>query len=323
MVMGTHCSVCVFYGPAAALYSFPGGHPLNSERVKTFWSLLTQQQEFLQGRIQRYEPVMADEEDILSFHSSEYVSFVKAASALGHGFLDEGDTPAFKGVFEASSYVVGSTAQALDQIMKGSFQHAFNPLGGLHHARRDAAGGFCVFNDAAVAIEIAKRRHGITRLAYVDIDAHHADGIYYEFEDDPSVFIADVHEDGRYLYPGTGHDYERGKGSAEGTKLNIPLQPKSGDAEFSAAFRKVQDFITASNPELIILQCGADGLDGDPLTHLRYSVASHRQATGWLHEFSHHACQGRILVLGGGGYNVQNTALAWVEVVKALLERRT
>ncbi len=266
---------------------------------------------------------MADEEDILSFHSVEYVSFVKAASTIGQGFLDAGDTPAFKGVFEASSYVVGSTARALDQIMKGSLQHGFNPTGGLHHARRDAAGGFCVFNDAAIAIVIAKKRYGITRLAYVDIDAHHGDGVYYEFEDDPSVFIADIHEDGRYLYPGTGHDYERGKGHAEGTKLNIPLQPRSGDAEFSVAFQKVKGFISASNPELIILQCGADGLDGDPLTHLRYSVASHQQATSWLHEFSHRACAGRMLVLGGGGYNVQKTAMAWVEVVKALLERRT
>ena len=317
----THCNVCVFYGPATELYSFPDGHPLNSARVKSFWGLLKEQEEFLRARIRRCEPVMAEEQDIMRFHSKEYISFVKKASLLGHGYLDAGDTPAFKGVFEASSYVVGSTLLGLNMIMKGSVQHAFNPVGGLHHARRDTAGGFCVFNDAAIAIQLAKEKYGITKLAYVDIDAHHGDGVYYEFEDDPTVYIADIHEDGTYLYPGTGHEYEKGKGTAEGTKLNIPLQPQSGDAEFSAAFSRVQAFITKSQPELIILQCGADGLDGDPLTHLRYSVAAHRLAANWLHEFSHEACQGRLLVLGGGGYNAQNTAQAWVEVVKTMSER--
>jgi len=275
------------------------------------------------------DPVMARAQDVTAFHDQTYVEFVKQSSVKGGVLLDRGDTPAFKGVYEASLNVVGSTLAALDMVMAGrdakgrKVEHAFNPIGGLHHARRDSASGFCVFNDIGAAIVAARRKYGLERIAYVDIDAHHGDGVFYEFEDDPLLFFADIHEDGSYLYPGTGSARETGTGAAEGTKLNIPLQPTAGDTEFAAAFAEVEQFVDSCRPELVILQCGADGLAGDPITHLQYSPKSHRLAADSLHRLAHKHCSGRIIALGGGGYNRANLASAWTEVVKSFASNDT
>jgi acetoin utilization protein AcuC len=269
------------------------------------------------------DPVLAGAQAVLSFHDTEYVELVKMASKRGGVLLDRGDTPAFKGAFEASLYVVGSTLAALDMVMAGRdnrerrVHHAFNPIGGLHHARRDSAGGFCIFNDIDVTILAAREKYRIKRIAYIDIDAHHGDGVFYEFEDDPLLFFADIHEDGRYLYPGTGSASEIGKGSAAGTKLNIPLQPGAGDDEFIKAFGKIEQFVDNVKPELIILQCGADGLVGDPITHLQYTSKAHRFAANSLHRLAHKHCNGRIVALGGGGYSRANIGTAWTEVIKS------
>jgi len=155
-------------------------------------------------------------------------------------------------------------------------------------------------------------------VAYVDIDAHHGDGVYYGFESDPRVTIADIHEDGRTLFPGTGGEAERGKGDAAGSKLNIPLPAGSGDEEFFEAFEKVHRFVEESKPEFIFLQCGADGLRGDPLSHLRYSSAAHALASKRLHALAHELCDGRIMAMGGGGYSAANVNAAWTAVVKEL-----
>jgi acetoin utilization protein AcuC len=245
------------------------------------------------------------------------------ASKRGGVLLDKGDTPAFKGVFEASLYTVGSTLAGLEFVISGKdksgikIDHAFNPIGGLHHAMRDSASGFCVFNDIGVAIMVARSKYNIQRIAYVDIDAHHGDGIFYEFEDDPLLFFADTHEDGRYLFPGTGSANETGKGAAAGTKLNIPLQPGANDEAFVSEFGRVEQFIDEARPELIILQSGADSLAGDPITHLQFSAKAHRHAADALHRLAHKHCNGRIIGLGGGGYNRDNIGEAWTQVVKS------
>jgi acetoin utilization protein AcuC len=241
-------------------------------------------------------------------------------------------------------YPVGSTLRGFESIMSGEVDHFFNPVGGLHHARRERAGGFCVFNDAAIVIEKAiksfaanenekdvksnsaannrselRGRKALPSVAYVDIDCHHGDGVFYAFEDDPRVIIADIHEDGRYLYPGTGSSDEIGTGYAKGTKLNIPLPPDSGDNEFFDAFDKVSKFLRSFGPfECIFLQCGADGLAADPITHLRYTEKAHEYAAKELHKLAHETCAGRILAMGGGGYNPQNVASAWMAVVNEL-----
>jgi acetoin utilization protein AcuC len=315
------CQTAVFYGEALASYGFGGSHPLGTDRLGAFWNKL--QSENIPNVVVE-EPALGNEGAALSFHEKRYVDLVRMSSKQGGVLLDRGDTPAFKGVFEASLYVIGSTLAALDYVVAGKdrqgrkIDHAFNPIGGLHHARRDTAGGFCVFNDIGVAILAARKKHGIKRIAYVDIDAHHGDGVFYEFEDDPLLFFADIHEDGRHLYPGTGFAFETGKGAAAGTKINLPLEPGAGDDEFIDAFARVEQFVDGIKPELIILQCGADGLAGDPITHLQYTQAAHSHAANVLHRLSHKHCSGRMIALGGGGYNRENIGSAWTEVVRAL-----
>lgn len=311
-------SVAVIYGEALSRYGFGGSHPLGTDRLQAFWSKFQSAGLDKSKNVKIEAPVLAEERVLLDFHSKKYVDFVKQASIVGTGFLDYGDTPAFPGVFEAASYVVGSTLLALDLVMKGNVDHAFNPIGGLHHAKRDVAGGFCVFNDIGVAITTARKNYNVKRIAYVDIDAHHGNGVFYEFDKDPLLFIADIHEDGKYLYPGTGFEHETGEGDAKGTKVNLPLQPLATDDNFINAFNEVEEFIDNSKPELIILQCGADGLKGDPITHLQYSTNAHKHATNVLHKLAHKHCSGRIIALGGGGYNRSNIGDAWVEVVKEL-----
>ena len=315
------CQTAVYFGEALAAYGFGGAHPLGNDRLYAFWSKL---QSDKPENITVEEPVSASADEALLFHDSDYLELVRRSSLVGGAFLDRGDTPAYRGVYEAALNVVGSTLAGLDAVMTGrdkkgrKIEHAFNPIGGLHHARRDAAAGFCVVNDIGVSILAARARYKINKIAYIDIDAHHGDGVFYEFEDDPDLIFGDIHEDGRHLFPGTGFPHERGKGRAAGTKLNVQLPPGAGDREFMLAYDDVEHFIDASKPELIILQCGADGLAGDPITHLQYSAAAHKYAADSLHKLAHKHCQGRILALGGGGYNRANIANAWTEVVKAL-----
>jgi len=295
-------------------YSFPGGHPMNRSRIETFYRALDESG--LNYGI--FKPVMASREEIGLFHDEDYIRFVQLSSVRGIGYLDYGDTPAFQGVFEAAAYVVGSTLGLVRLSLREQCR-GFNPMGGLHHATSSRAGGFCVFNDAAVAIKYLLEVEGLKAVAYVDIDAHHGDGVYYEFEDDPRVIFLDIHQDGRTLYPGTGFRHEDGRGAGKGKKLNIPLPPGSGDSEFVNAFDEGLAFLERNEFDLILLQCGADGVRGDPLTRLEYSVASHRYAASSLRRLASEKCGGRLVAMGGGGYNPENVAKAWIEVVRALV----
>jgi acetoin utilization protein AcuC len=309
--------VCVYIGEGLKRYAFGHGHPFGPDRMDAFWDYAKQQG--LEAEVCVLDPVQGTREAIERFHSPAYVDRVMAQSKTGVGLLDFGDTPAFPGIFEAASFVVGTTLDACDRLMRGDCQRAFTPIGGLHHARRDMAGGFCVFNDPAVAIETLRARYAVQRIGYVDIDAHHGDGMYYEFEQDPTVFIADLHEDGRFLYPGTGFAHETGRGAAQGTKLNIPMLPEAGDEDFFQAWERVEAFVDNARPEFIFLQCGADSLAGDPITHLQYTVAAHRHAADRLCALADKHCAGRLLAMGGGGYDRQNLAVAWAAVLKTLV----
>jgi acetoin utilization protein AcuC len=164
-----------------------------------------------------------------------------------------------------------------------------------------------------------RRNTGLERIAYVDIDAHHGDGVFYAFEDDPGVIFADTHEDGRYLYPGTGAVEETGRGAAAGTKLNLPLPPGADNAAFAQVWPQVIAHLERFDPQFIILQCGADSLEGDPITHLRFSPQTHGRAARELAELADRLGHGRVLALGGGGYNRGNLAQAWTAVVENLL----
>jgi acetoin utilization protein AcuC len=308
----------LYYGDALAHYGFGAGHPFGPDRLGAFWKECTARG--LDRRALIAAPVQASEADLLRFHTHAYVERVKLQSQTGEGFLDYGDTPAFPGVYEAAATVVGSTLDAVAHAVSGAAPRAFVPIAGLHHARREMAAGFCVFNDIGCAIETLRAVHGIHRIAYVDIDAHHGDGVYYAFADDPELIFVDLHEDGRFLYPGTGDAGETGSGAALGTKLNIPMPPGADDAAFRHVWPRVEEFVRAGQPEIILLQAGADSIAGDPLTHLRYTPAVHAHAARRLRALADELCGGRIVATGGGGYNRANLAAAWCAVVEALLD---
>lgn len=310
-------SVWVFRGEELARYGFGDGHPFGADRHEVFHDELARA--CLGDAIQYAVPRRASVDELALFHSPEYINFVSKKSAEGCGFLDGGDTPAFPGVFEIASDVVGTTLAAVDAVMQGDAQRAFVPIAGLHHAGRDHAAGFCVFNDCGVAVEHLRHHYDLQRIAYVDIDAHHGDGMFYGFEYDSDLLFADIHEDGRFLYPGTGAASETGKGLATGTKLNIPLPPGAGDDEFADAWPVVEAFVERARPEFIIMQCGADSLEGDPITHLRFSEDAHARAASELCRLAVKYCDGRIVATGGGGYNRHNVARAWTRVVESFV----
>ncbi len=316
--MSDSAPVCLYHGSELARYGFGHGHPFGPDRLDAFWS--EAQRQTLDQLACLCPPVAADRRTLERFHTPAYVEQVKSQSLTGEGYLDQGDTPAFPGVYEAASVVVGTSLDAIKRLMAGTCRRAFTPIGGLHHARRDSAAGFCVFNDCGVAIEVLIAEHGLERIAYVDIDAHHGDGVYYAFEDNPAVIFADMHEDGHFLYPGTGHASETGKGSAQGTKLNIPMPPLAGDELFRKRWADVEAFLCDHRPQIILFQCGADSVAGDPITHMEYSVSAHRHAAERLCHLADEFCEGRIAGFGGGGYNRQNLAAAWSAVLKAFLD---
>jgi acetoin utilization protein AcuC len=310
--------VLVYKGEAIAAYGFGDPHPFGIDRHNVFHRELADAN--LDGGIRYESPRRASVDELLLFHTADYIDKVSRMSQEGRGYLDDGDTPAMPGIFDAASDVVGTTLAAVDAVMQGEAKRAFVPIAGLHHAARDAAAGFCVFNDCGVAVEYLRLKHGVRRVAYVDIDAHHGDGVFYGFEDDPDLLFADIHEDGRYIYPGTGAAEETGTGRARGTKLNIPLAPGADDAEFRMAWRRVEAYLDAAQPEFILFQCGADSLEGDPITHLCYTEQAHADAATTLCLLADKHCDGRIVGTGGGGYNRENLARAWTRVVQAFAE---
>ena len=309
--------VQLYVGAALGQYGFPNGHPFGTDRQDAFWRETLKLG--LDRNVRHARPRAATREEIERFHTPAYVERVDELSELGHGTIDYGDTPAYPGVYEASSAVVGSALDGLERIMNGECYRTFQPIGGLHHARRGSGAGFCVFNDCGVVIDTLRRKFKVKRIAYVDIDVHHGDGLYYPYEGDPELILADLHEDGRFLYPGTGDAGERGTGAAHGTKLNIPMMPGAGDHEFLEAWERVVDFLRGHKPEFILLQCGADSVAGDPLAHLRYTPAAHAHAARSLCRLANEMAQGRIMGFGGGGYHRGNLAAAWNGVLQEFI----
>ncbi len=310
-------SVALYLSPALGAYGFGNNHPFGTDRMDAFFTETLKQG--LDKQVQLISPNACEESDLVRFHTTDYVEKVKRQSKSGSGYLDAGDTPSYKGVYEAASTVVGAGLDGLQLMMEGRCSKIFVPIAGLHHASRESAAGFCVFNDAGVLIEKVRAQYGLQRVAYIDIDAHHGDGVFYAFESDPDLIFADIHEDGRFLYPGTGDAAETGVGEAVGTKLNIPLAPGADDQAFYQAWDELEVFVAAAKPELIILQAGADSVKGDPITHLAFTPEAHGFAALRLAKLANTVCNGRMIALGGGGYNRTNLALAWNEVVKGML----
>lgn len=315
MTAGSEVLLCA--GEALRRYGFPDGHPFSADRQQAF--LDEARRRGLLPALRRLEPRIASVDELGGFHTRAYVERIVRGSQTGEGWLDYGDTPCFLGVLEAAGAVGGSALDALAQVIGGTAPRSFQPIGGLHHARRNSAAGFCVINDIGIVIESLRKQHGVNRIAYVDIDVHHGDGVFYSYEDDPDLIVVDIHEDGHYQYPGTGHARERGTGKAEGSKLNLPLLPGASDGDFLEAWAAAEEFLRDQRPSIILMQCGADSLEGDPLGHLDLSPASHAYATQRLCRLANEMCEGRLMAFGGGGYNLTNIGHGWCAVVEELL----
>ncbi len=294
-------------------YGFPS-HPLTTSRYQYFLKYYRSHRDRL-GCVEEVNRYPCKDEYLTLFHTEEYVRYVKQMSELGYGYLDYGDTPAYKGVYEVSLHTVCATRDAVLRTLKGGI--AVNLAGGWHHSFRNRASGFCVFNDIAVAIESIRER--VLNIMYIDIDAHHGDGVYYSYEADPSIYIFDIHETPRFLYPGTGYSYENGSGPAKGTKINVEMEPGSKGIDLLRQLDKLVGFIDKASPEYFILQAGTDGLAGDPLTHLEYDVESFIEMVLTIIKIAVDRGIG-ITLLGGGGYQPEKFGYVWVEIVKRICD---
>lgn len=330
----TPSAVEFVFAPEMADYRFPPGHPMRPERFTlTFelaraWGLVSAGDERTTGDALLVRPRPATDDELLLAHSAEYVAHVRAVSTdpdradLSHG-IGPGDTPAFPGIHDAAALAVGGTLEALTAVIDRRALRAFNPAGGLHHAHRGHASGFCVYNDLVVAIEHAIRRRPGLRVAYIDIDAHHGDGVEAAFYDRPDVLTVSVHESGDYLFPGTGRPHDRGRDAGEGATLNVPLPPGAGDAALVTAVEdSVAPAVAAFSPDVIVAQLGADSHAGDPLTHLEVSTGGFVEAVRRIVALADEACEGRIACTGGGGYQPFSAVpVMWASALAVLLDR--
>jgi acetoin utilization protein AcuC len=304
----TASALTVVWDPRFRAYDFGPDHPFNEASrelaVRLFESSLLPKQRALVDWQREVEP--AGTSTLLSFHSAGYLQQIRAASTTGRRWpLDGGDTPAFPGCFEASARIVAGTERAVRTVLERGGA-AFAPAGGLHHAHRDRASGFCIFNDLAVGIAAALDAG--RRVAYVDVDVHHGDGVMYGFYREGRLLDIDFHQDGRTLFPGTGHVRETGAGDGAGLKVNVPLLPGSGDdALVPLARRVIPPMVRDFRPDLMVVQHGTDGHWGDPLAQLQYTPSGYaeidRMLLGLAGEFG-----GRIVVSGGGGYEARNVS---------------
>jgi acetoin utilization protein AcuC len=292
----------VIFGDPSQRYDFGPSHPLTPRRFGPGIGLLRA------AGAERFEPpVLAPDAEVERLHAESYVRAVRGfdddpwgAASAGIG---PGDCPPFPGMHEASATVVGGSVRAMDAILEGRVLHAFHPGGGLHHAMRARASGFCIYNDVALAV--ARAKDAGQRVLYVDIDVHHGDGTQALFWDDPAVLTISVHETGRTLFPGTGDVSETGGPNAQGSAVNVPLLPGSGDPSWlSAIAAVVGEAAEAFRPDVLVTQHGADGYVTDPLAHLEVTTAGFARAVALLHEVAHRYTGGRWLATGGGGYDV-------------------
>lgn len=295
-------SSILVYGPRSTTYDFGPSHPLTPRRFGTGISLL----ETL-GAVPNLAPEPATDEELAWAHDPAYIEHVKACGQNPAGArgmrIGPGDTPAFAGMHEASASVAGGSIRAMEAILRGDVTHAFHPGGGLHHAMRARGSGFCVYDDVALAIARA-RRDGL-RVMYVDLDVHHGDGVQAIHWLDPDVLTVSIHESGYSLFPGTGFADEIGGEGAEGSKVNIALDPGTGEVGWVEALEIALPLLAAAfRPDVIVSQHGADSHAWDPLAHLRVTTTAMGRAAHHVDGLAHQHAGGRWLATGGGGYDV-------------------
>ena len=301
-------AVAVPWDPALVEYDFGASHPLNPVRVELTFALARALGVMDRPNITELGVTPADDALLTPVHAPSYLDAVKEAGSTGrpdplHG-LGTMDNPVFADMHEASALVAGGTLAAARAVLEQTHDHAVNIAGGLHHAMPAAASGFCVYNDPAIAIAWLLEQ-GVEKIAYVDIDAHHGDGVQAAFWDDPRVLTISLHESGRTLFPGTGFPDEIGGVGAEGTAVNVALPAGTGDTGWLRAFHAVvPPLVRAFAPEILVSQHGCDSHALDPLTNLLVSLDGQRTAHAAIHGLAHEVCGGRWIATGGGGYEL-------------------
>ena len=312
----------VIWDERFAGYDFGPGHPMAPVRLELTARLCRDLGLFDDpSRVEVVGAEPADDGLLTTVHDPAYVAAVRAASddpsradpARGLGTEDD---PVFHGMHEASARVVAGTVDVARAVCAGTAEHGVNFCGGLHHAMPDRASGFCVYNDVAVGIR-ALLDAGARRVAYVDVDVHHGDGVERIFWDEPRVLTISVHESGRALFPGTGFADELGGRSAEGTAVNVALPAGTGDAGWLRAVHSVvPPLVRAFAPDVLVTQHGCDSHVLDPLAHLAVTLDAQRAVQTTLHELAHEVCGGRWVATGGGGYEVVDVVpRAWAHLV--------
>ena len=300
----------IVHDAALESYGFGGGHPFNPLRLRLTLELCRDLGLLADHPLTPSEP--ATDADLTTVHSLTYVRMVQGAGRgaarlsrlLDYG-LGSGDNPVFPDMHEACARVVGGVLESCRLVMRGDAAHAMCISGGLHHAMRSRASGFCVYNDAGVAIARLKEERPGIRIAYVDTDAHHGDGVQWMFFEDPNVLTVSIHETGRYLFPGTGDVREKGMGEGKGYSVNVPLQPYTDDDSFISTFEAVvPEALRLFEPDLIISQNGCDAHKLDPLTHLSATTRLYEHVPAKMHDLAHELCDGRWVATGGGGYDI-------------------
>lgn len=304
-------------------YALGGDHPLNPVRLD-----LTVRLAGALGVLDDVPllvPQQASDEELGRSHSSEYLAAVKSAPLashdVGHG-LGTPDNPVFMNMHSSAALVAGSTLLAAQQIASGATDRAVNIAGGLHHAMRDSAAGFCVYNDVSVGISWLLD-HGFERVAYIDTDVHHGDGVQAAFYDDPRVLTISLHQHPMTLFPGTGYADETGGAGAEGTSVNIALPPMTSDAGWLRAFSAVVPRLLAEfRPQILVTQCGVDSHREDPLADLSLTVDGHRAIYRRLRELARDYAGGKWLAVGGGGYQlIKVVPRSWTHLLATVLDR--
>jgi acetoin utilization protein AcuC len=323
---GTSRSGTVVWSERFLDYTWTPEHPMQPARLK-FTMALAGSLGLLEG-VELLEPAAAGRPDLLRIHTPDYLDAVERAvppvgspAAPPYG-LGSPDNPVFPHMHEAASTIVGGTLAAAREIAEGRTKRAVSIGGGMHHAMPDSAAGFCVYNDPAVAISWLLD-HGFDRIAYIDVDVHHGDGVQRAFYADPRVLTISLHQHPATLWPNTGWPEETGAGAAEGTSINLPLLPGTRDAQWLRGFHAVvPGAVAAFGPQIVVSQCGVDTHREDPLADVELTVDGQRAAFRAMRELADRYAEGRWLAVGGGGYGlVRVVPRAWTHLLATALDR--
>jgi acetoin utilization protein AcuC len=314
------CPLTLVWDERLTGYDFGPGHPLAPVRVELTIALARELGVLDRAAVTMVTPAAAQMTELELVHDADYIDAVRQAGLDGrpngrYG-LGTPDNPVFAGMHEASALVAGATLAAARAVWNGQAGHAANIAGGLHHAMRRSASGFCIYNDPAIAIKWMLAE-GAERVAYVDLDVHHGDGVQAAFYDDPRVLTISLHEHPATLFPGTGLASEIGRGDGRGYAVNVALPAGTGDAGWLRAFDAVvPPLLRAFAPEVLVSQHGCDSHRLDPLANLELSIDAQRRAQLMVHDLAHETADGKWLLTGGGGYElVQVVPRSWTHLL--------